>query len=91
MEVFVTLVVQLAMGIFGGQMISANRKWEDIRQTVKITAGGAGGLVLGQVVGMIVGNENSFFAMLGDAGGGLAGGAIATAIIVTIIRKLRGR
>ncbi|KGB80463.1 hypothetical protein JT55_18885 [Rhodovulum sp. NI22] len=91
MEVFVTLVVQVAMGIFGGQMISTNRKWEDIRQTVKITAGGAGGLVLGQVVGMIVGNENSFFAMLGDAGGGLAGGAIATAIIVTIIRKLRGR
>jgi len=91
MEVFVTFVVQIAMGIFGGQMISANRKWDDIKQTVKITAGGGGGLVLGQLVGMIVGNENSFFAMLGDAGGGLAGGATATAIAVAIVKRMRGR
>jgi hypothetical protein len=41
---------------------------------------------LGQLVGLIVGESNSFFALLGDAGGGMIGGAVAI-IIYSRIRK----
>ncbi|SEQ83099.1 hypothetical protein [Thalassovita taeanensis] len=91
MDIFVTFVVQIIMGIFGGQMISTSRGWNDITQPVKIIAGAIGGLACGLLVGGLVGDANSFFAMLGDAGGGLAGGAGATALVRVAIKKLGGR
>lgn len=89
--IFLTFVVQVAMGIFGGQMASSKLKLDDVRQAVKLVSGAVGGLVLGMLVGSIVGDDNSFFAALSDAMGGFAGGALATVIVARLSRRSRRR
>lgn len=81
------LIMQTVMGISGAYIAEKKRKLKNVKQTkIKIIAGCVGGILLGQLVGLIVGESNSFFALLGDAGGGMIGGAVAI-IIYSRMRK----
>ncbi|WP_454858961.1 hypothetical protein [Rhizobium binxianense] len=91
MEVLAMFAVQIVMGIVGGQMISTALQLENTRQFVRIAIGSLGGLACGNLIGALLGDGNSFFALLGDAGGGFAGGALATAIVGSINRRLDRR
>lgn len=78
---FMVLTIQSVMGISGAYIAESKRKLRNVRQTkIKIIAGCVGGIILGQLVGLIVGESNSFFAVLGDAGSGIVGGATAISL-----------
>ncbi|OSQ43821.1 MULTISPECIES: hypothetical protein [Alphaproteobacteria] len=91
MMIILTTIVQIVMGIAGGQAVTTALRLSTIAPIINILSGGLGGLALGLLVGGFVGDDNSFFAMLGDAGGGFVGGAVVTVIVVRITRRLSGR
>lgn len=82
MESLISVFVRIVMGILGGQLVGMFHGQPETEQTVRIVAGAVGGFGLGFLLGEFLADDGSFIALLGYAGAGFIGGALATAIVV---------
>lgn len=83
-ELLASIAIQIVMGMIGGQIAGTVFRQASDEPLIRIVCGVVGGLGLGWVIGGFVGDNDSFFALLGDVGSGLVGGALATAIVFPV-------
>lgn len=76
------MALQMVTGVVGGRIVGAWLRQARDERLVGIVSGGIGGLGLGLLVGGFIDDIHWPFALLSDVGLGLAGGALATAIVL---------